>query len=63
MDEGVYQEALGVDDNSCSCLDLLARIIPKRVDATPLFALLTLWPSMMAAARETSRSACSREVT
>jgi hypothetical protein len=42
-------------------LDLLARIVPVRINARPPFsALLTLWLSMMAAVGLASRCACSR---
>ena len=42
-------------------LDLLARIIARRIDPGPPFsALLTLWLSMMAAVGLASRSPCSR---
>jgi hypothetical protein len=65
MNEGVHQQALGVDENMpLLALDFLARIIAMRVDAAPPFsALLTLWLSMMAAVGEASRSACSRQRT
>jgi hypothetical protein len=65
MNEGVHQEALGIDGNMpLLALDLLARIIAIGVDATPPFsALLTFWPLMMAALGEGSRAACRRQVT
>jgi hypothetical protein len=45
-------------------LDLLARIIAMRIDASPPFsALFTLWLSIMAAVGLASRSAFSRHAT
>jgi hypothetical protein len=62
MNDGVHQKALGVDENvPLLALDLLARIVARRVDARPPFsALLTLWLSMIAAVGEASRPALSR---
>jgi hypothetical protein len=45
-------------------LDLLARIIARRIDPGPPFsALFTLWLSMMAAVGLAWRSSCSRHAT
>lgn len=62
MNDGVHQQAFGVDENvPLLALNLLARIVARRVDARPPFsALLTLWLSMIAALGEASRSALSR---
>ena len=63
--DGVHQEALRIDENvPLLALDLLARVIPVRIDARPPFsALFTLWLSMMAAVGEASRPARSRHST
>ncbi len=63
--DGVHQEALRIDENvPLLALDLLARVIAMRIDATPPFsALFTLWLSMIAAIGEDSRSARSRHST
>ena len=65
MDEGVEQQALGVDqDMTLLAPDLLAAIIARRVNAAPPFsALLTLWLSMIAALGLGSRPANSRHAT
>jgi hypothetical protein len=70
MDDGVEQEAYGVDKNvplltldlsATSSLSLLARIVPVRINARPpISALFTLWLSMMAAVGLASRCARSR---
>ena len=51
MNDGVEQQAYCVDKNvPLLALDLLARIVPVRINARPSFsALFTLWLSMMAA--------------
>ncbi len=55
---GAQQQAKRVYENvALLALDLLARIIPMRIDARPPFsALFTLWLSMMAAVGLASRS-------
>jgi len=65
MNDGVQQQAERVyQDMALLALDLLARIIARRIDAGPPFsALFTLWLSMMAAVGLASRSACSRQAT
>jgi hypothetical protein len=62
MNDGVEQKAYCVDKNvPLLALDLLARIVPVRIDARPPFsALFTLWLSMMAAVGLASRCARSR---
>jgi hypothetical protein len=62
MNDGVEQEAYCVDKNvPLLALDLLARIVPVRINARPPFsALFTLWLSMMAAVGLASRCARSR---
>src|SRR5271165_7337421 len=51
MHDRVHQQPLGIDEDvPLLALDLLARIVAGRIDASPPFsALLTLWLSMMAA--------------
>src|SRR6185436_19820297 len=63
MNDGVEQEAYCVDKNvPLLALDLLARIVPVRINARPPFsALFTLWLSMMAAVGLASR--CARRDT
>ena len=62
MNDGVEQQAYCVDKNvPLLALDLLARIVPVRVNARPPFsALFTLWLSMMAAVGLAFRCARSR---
>src|SRR6266404_4399916 len=59
---GVEQQAYCVDKNvPLLALDLLARIVPVRINARPPFsALFTLWLSMMAAVGLAFRCARSR---
>src|SRR3954464_10671178 len=61
----VHQQAFRVDEYvALLALDLLARIIARRVDRGPPFsALFTLWLSMIAAVGLASRPACSRHFT
>src|SRR3982074_400146 len=61
MNDGVEQQAYCVDKNvPLLALDLLARIVPVRINARPPFsALFTLWLSMMAAVGLAFRWACS----
>ena len=49
--DGVDQQALRVDENMpLLALDLLSRVVTRRIDFAPPFsALLTLWLSMIAA--------------
>jgi hypothetical protein len=65
MNDRVQQQALRVyQDMALLPLDLLARIIPMRIDRGPPFsAALTLWLSMTAAVGLASRPACSRHFT
>jgi hypothetical protein len=62
MNDGMQQQTLRVyQDMALLALDLLARVIPVRIDRGPPFsALLTLWLSMIAAVGLASRPACSR---
>lgn len=62
MYDGVEQQAYCVDKNvPLLALDLLARIVPVRINARPPFsALFTLWLSMMAAVGLAFRCARSR---
>jgi hypothetical protein len=51
-------------DMALLALDLFARIIAMRINASPPFsALFTLWLSMMAAVGLASRSTFSRQAT
>ena len=63
--DGVDQQALRVDENvPLLALDLLSRIVARRVDRGPPFsALFTLWLSMIAAVGLASREAASRHFT
>src|SRR3979490_3345939 len=65
MHDRVQQQALGVyQDMALLPLDLLARVISRRVDRGPPFsAALTLWLSMIAALGLASRPASSRHFT
>src|SRR3954469_24317940 len=65
LDRGAQQQAQRVDqDLPLLALDLLARIVARRVDARPPFsALFTLWLSMIAAVGLASLPACSRAWT
>ena len=69
MDEGVEQQAFGVDQDmtllaSDLLAALLAAVIARRVNAAPPFStLLTLWLSMIAALGLGSRPANSRHAT
>ncbi len=62
---GTQQQAERIDEDvALLALDLLARIIARRIDPGPPFsALFTLWLSMMAAVGLASRSSCSRHAT
>ena len=65
MNLGVEQQTQRVYENmALLALDLLARIVAMRIDASPPFsALFTLWLSMMAALGLASRSSFSRHAT
>ena len=65
MNQRMKQQPYRVDEDvALLALDLLARIIPARIDANPPFsALLTLWLSMMQAVGLASRSIASRHFT
>jgi hypothetical protein len=62
MNDGVEQQAYCIDKNvPLLALDLLARIVPVRINARPPFsALFTLWLSMMPAVGLAFRCARSR---
>ena len=62
VDDGVHQQALRIDEDvPLLALDLLARIVARRINRRPPFsALLTLWLSMIAAVGLASREAASR---
>ncbi len=65
MNDGVEQKAYRIDKNvPLLALDLLARIIARRIDPGPPFsALFTLWLSMITAEGLASRPARSRHCT
>src|SRR5215467_14986855 len=65
MNDGVQQQAQCIYENmALLALDLLARVIARRIDAGPPFsALFTLWLSMMATVGLASRSSCWRHAT
>ena len=65
MHDGMHQKSFGIDqDMSLLALDLLARIVPVRIDVgIPLSALFTLWLSMMQAVGLASRATRSRHCT
>ena len=62
MDDDIQQEAERVDEDvPLAALDLLARVIARRIDRRPPFcAALALWLSMIAAVGLASRPSCSR---
>ena len=62
VDDHVQQEAERVDEDvPLATLDLLARVIARRIDRGPPFcAPLALWASMIATVGLASRPACSR---
>jgi hypothetical protein len=62
VDDDVQQEAERVDEDvPLAARDLLARVIPRRIDRRPPFcAPLALWASMIATVGLASRPACSR---
>jgi hypothetical protein len=61
----VDQQAFGVDENMpLLALDLLARVVTRRINPGPPFsALFTLWLSMMAAVGLASLETASRHFT
>ena len=65
MNNGTQQKTFGIyRDMTLLALDLLASVIPARIDREPPFsALLTLWLSMIAAVGLASRPASSRHFT
>ena len=65
VDDDVQQEAERVDENvPLATLDLLARVIPRRIERRPPFcAPLALWASMIATVGLASRPAFSRTAT
>jgi hypothetical protein len=65
VNDGVEQQAQRIYENMAFlALDLLARIVARRIDPGPPFsALFTLWLSMIAAVGLASRSPCSRHST
>jgi len=65
MNDGMQQQAQCIYENvALLALDLLARVIARRIDAGPPFsALFTLWLSMMATVGLASRFSCSRHAT
>ncbi len=65
MNGDAQQEAERIDeDMALAALDLLARVVARRIEREPPFtAPLTLWLSMMAALGLASRPACSRVAT
>ena len=64
VDDGMHQEPQCIDENvPLLALDLLARIVARRVRDPPFSALFTLWLSMIAAVGLASRSTCSRQRT
>ena len=62
VDDDVQQEAERVDENvPLAARDLLARVIPRRIERRPPFcAPLALWASMIATVGLASRPAFSR---
>ena len=65
MNDGMNQQALRIDENvPLLALDLLSRVVARRINRSPPFsALLTLWLSMTAAVGLTSRPIASRHFT
>ena len=65
VDDNVQEEAERIDENvPLATLDLLARVIARRIDRRPPFcAPLALWASMMAAVGLASRPSRSRVAT
>ena len=65
LHDGVQQQTLRVyQDVALLALDLLARVIPGRIDAGPPFSVLfTLWLSITQAVGLASRPSTSRHCT
>ena len=65
MNDGMNQQALRIDENvPLLALDLLSRVVARRINRSPPFsALLTLWLSMTAAVGLASRPIASRHFT
>ena len=65
MHDGVDQQALCVDENvPFLALDLLSRVVTRRIDRSPPFsALFTLWLSITAAVGLASLETASRHFT
>ena len=65
MDDGVKQQAYRTDENMpLLAFDLLARIVPVRINARPPFsALFTFWLSITAAVGLAARPTVSRQFT
>ena len=65
MDDGMHQQAFGIDqDVPLLAFDLLACIEARRINAgRPFSAPLTLWLLMMQAVGLASRSSLSRQWT
>ncbi len=63
--DGVDQQAVGVDENvPLLALDLLSRVVTRRIDRRPPFsALFTLWLSITAAVGLASLATASRHFT
>ena len=63
--DGVDQQALGIDENMpLLALDLLSRVVTRRIDRGPPFsALFTLWLSITTAVGLTSLETASRHFT
>ena len=65
MNDGMNQQALRIDENvPLLALDLLSRVVARRINRSPPFsALLTLWLSITAAVGLASRPIASRHFT
>ena len=65
MNDGMDQQALRIDENMpLLALDLLSRVVARRINRSPPFsALFTLWLSMTAAVGLASRPIASRHFT
>jgi hypothetical protein len=64
MHEGVNQQTLRIDEDvTLLALDLLARIVTRRIMDPPFSALFTLCESMTAAVGLASRPMASRHFT
>ena len=65
MNDGMYQQALRINENvALLALDLLSRVVARRINRSPPFsALLTLWLSITAAVGLASLPIASRHFT